>query len=436
MDPTVQREIINFFTEIHSIGYTVKTSPLRIRSIPGKRGKSSSLYKKEKYLQITEQMKTWQKIGLGLLVLLLFLAICYAMKKDSALREKITSSDQYKKWVKIVKKIEAPKRTDDVEDDKVEDSDVEDDKVSNTPVCSYTGLRYTGNSCYQDSVLLALLARPIKFIRRNILTRDVKNISSSSNREIKCGQNFATDYTKRKSIQDELVSVTDTIRRGKGGDYTCSNLRNLIKSCPGSQQFHTRETQDAGEFLQYIFTLFDVKGMKKTITVKITNDLSPIPKSTRLRVTKQDTIDTVPIVSVIPGEETDLTLASLLRQTDDSFIQGYKGPDGKEYRRRIEITDITDAEFLVFSIQRTFLNNRGVEQRSFVRILPSEKIMGLELYAIVVHRNVHYTCYIKCDQGWFYYDDTKDTIKYIGNYTDMLKNNPSPVREGTLYFYS
>ncbi len=50
---------------------------------------------------------------------------------------------------------------------------------------------------------------------------------------------------------------------------------------------------------------------------------------------------------------------------------------------------------------------------------------------------MHYTCYIKYEKIWYYYDDIKNPlITTIGKFKDILKD-PSDVHKNcTLLFYS
>ena len=103
------------------------------------------------------------------------------------------------------------------------------------------------------------------------------------------------------------------------------------------------------------------------------------------------------------------------------------------YHLRIETVDIIRAEYLVFYAQRLYETKRNYNNIVPIKQIKLDNI--LNLFAIIVHRNYHYTCYIKCDKNWFYYNDLSDNIVYVGTYNDMLKTKPSVKSEGVLYFY-
>ena len=75
-------------------------------------------------------------------------------------------------------------------------------------------------------------------------------------------------------------------------------------------------------------------------------------------------------------------------------------------------------------------------------IVAPKSLNGLQLTSIVIHDGInHYTCYFKCNNKWFYYDDTKNEqyrIVPVGKYKNLFSTqntNPKPSRFGTLFFY-
>ena len=64
------------------------------------------------------------------------------------------------------------------------------------------------------------------------------------------------------------------MQKNERSEY-CSNLRKLIKNCQSSskQKFHGTGTQDAGEFVQFLFNIFEINNMKTLKKTFVTNDL-------------------------------------------------------------------------------------------------------------------------------------------------------------------
>lgn len=291
------------------------------------------------------------------------------------------------------------------------------------------GLNYNNNSCYQDSVLICLLGIPNNIINEQILYKD---LSSIKKKIVICDQNEYIDYQNRLEIQKELNNITLYMRSGVNEEtYECTNLRNLLKRCPGSQNFHLGREQDAGEFLQYILGIFQVEIMRiKRVTI-VANEQKYFQTSENISLT-------LPILTIsifqLSNDTYDLTAS--LHIEEDSYLDvnnRYKDADGNLYNRRLEIMDVLDTPYLVFYAQRLNYDNRRNKTRI---IFPPEIRIGnrfLYLSSIVIHQNNHYTCYItKCNK-WYYYNDMNEDLKKI----ESLKYaNPDPEVLGTLYFYN
>jgi len=292
------------------------------------------------------------------------------------------------------------------------------------------GLEYTGNSCYQDSVMMALFAIPNKIISKTIL---------NPSRNLTC--------QKIPEIREELNNIAKSLR-GKREITTCSNLRNLLRDCPTKiSNFSGTDTQDAGEFLRYLFELFQVDIMKISRTTYATNDIAFHPETV---IKVSEIISLVPpIVLVQLPIKAPIQLESFLNQKEDSYLTRenlykYKDTNGKIefFRRRIEINKVLQTKYMVFDVHRNFYDEKfDKTKRDFSEIIPPDTInVGkslMSLNSIVVHTNNHYTCYLLKGKVWYYYDDIPNTITEIGTLDEMLSQEtfPNPKTHGTLYFY-
>lgn len=423
-DINIRRKVIKAVSRmLEFYGYTfVKDGVFQIKELKRyEQGRYIGLYSTRNYRRLTNMMAFLNKINMKTASSLIMLALCYAMHKDLELREKIKNSGVLKDWFQTQKYLRPY-------------IDIYNINNMKNSECKFIGLKYTGNSCYQDSTLLALFAIPNDFITKNILRKDLR---SMQNREISCGRN---DYENRSAIQKELQRITGSMRGELPTVDYCSSLREILKQCPspGRQAFYGTGTQDAGEFLQYIFAIFQVGGVLRVRTTIVTNDLDGF----RGKIVNQIEEQTSPIVLIPAKEFPKIDIDYFLDVTDDAIFDSknrYKAPDGILYRRRIERTTILKGDYIVFYAQRLHVDG-GKQIRTYNQIIPSETIRlnkTLHLFAIVVHRNAHYTTYIKCEQRWFYYNDLSSNIVPIGTYDEMLrqKNEPSVQSEGVLYFY-
>ena len=95
------------------------------------------------------------------------------------------------------------------------------------------GLINTGDSCYLDSVLFALLAIPNKFVNKYILLKKITNNKSKSFLEL---------------LQKYLIYLTEEIRI-KNTFQVCTPFRNIIKKhqVSGMPNFSLPGQQEAGD---------------------------------------------------------------------------------------------------------------------------------------------------------------------------------------------
>jgi ubiquitin C-terminal hydrolase len=304
--------------------------------------------------------------------------------------------------------------------------------------CIY-GLNFTSNSCYMDSSLLCVFAIPNETIKKYILQKDLDDLKSNKTLDIKCSSNINTDIAYRKKIQKALVGITESIR-GLKNVKTCTNLRKLFSMCPGPQPFHKGGTQDAGEFLTYMFNIFQIEnaterkelyGSNKkewTFVSKQKVKRSPIITLTSYEIKNLKGVD---ITSVVNKEEITKFSKSNLWKASNDFI----------YNKKREITKI-DAPLLVFKLERRDDPNNILEIPIIIPETLVLKKRTLNLSAMVVHDGgAHYTANIKCGGHWWFYDDNpggyQHNMKHIGSYKKMLDNKYNdPLTLGTLFFYT
>lgn len=460
-------------------GYTIDVKNWKVDQVKKlyriDRGKVIGLYSTHNYKRLTRIMRFLVNVNMSELSALVFLSLCHAMQDDLKFRDKVKQSGSLPIWMATQPYLKVYKdhydidtmqfgqqdesteslscRSDSVEDVEfggwvVDSSSSDEDSPFQQACAGFRGLDYTGNSCYQDSVLLALFALPNPVITREILKKNINTISNSGKKWISCADNNDTDYKRRKAIQDELMRITDSMRGLEHVRY-CSKLRTLIRHCPGSQAFHGTGTQDAGEFLLYLFNLFQVTNTVKQRITQVTNTMIGVPGDV-LIVNDAAEVST-PLISVHPRDITGLesvNVSQFLEHIDDAtfdYDNRYIEPHtGQLFSRRIEINRVVSSSYLVFSFQRTYYDHRyGHRKRAHTRVDCPETIQvdhrTLHLHAIITHVSSHYTCYIKCSGRWFFYDDDPGdhthTIKSLGSYNKMLQHLPNPRTNGTMFFY-
>lgn len=307
------------------------------------------------------------------------------------------------------------------------------------------GLKFTNNSCYIDSVLIALFLLPNRIIENVFFRSDL----SKNKREIQCfdNNNDTSELAVRKEIRKELVNIASNIKltndHNSKPTITCEKLRTVLKMCTNSKKtFHTSNTQDAGEFLLYLCGLFDFVN---TTYISERNFLNiPRKKDKSDEYTSSSQIEQGPVV-MIPNKnitpnlnfQTFVNGRQILSTYEDNSLFVH---DGKTYNSMFETTIITSSTFLVFSVSRLGLDDfekevRNTDKISHINTIQLSEQNTLELYCIVVHDKNHYTCYIKIFDSWYFYNDMANPMFVETNFKNNNFPGPNPWTHGTLYFY-
>lgn len=486
-------------------GSTVEqVSPLNRRI----RGRTIGLFSTHNYRRITRILDFLVDIKMEYLSSLFFLAMCQAVKSNHILLAKVVKHSSLKKWMStqpfLIKHVHnyniekmignKTKLYHDLEwtnDDPSSETESElelipsglydspfKSKVTKSKTaleiaCKYKvkGLDYVNNSCYMDSTLLSLFAIPNKVITDNILNKNLDILKDIPLKWAKCSNNIEKDIKRRKDIQKALNRITYSMR-GLDSIKKCTMLRRLIANCPGTQPFHQGGTQDAGEFLAYLFNVFQVDIAKTVRKTYGTNDKAknPLWKLIRTNVDKKAS----PIVDIVPTTLIDIpkdyNITKFLNKTEytnlDESERWYPDRVNKpdlSFLQKKEVFKMKKSPYIIFNLARTYgepifskpkKSKKKVNKPKFLgmqtkniwkRVSAPEKLTlkgkELNLSAIVVHTGgAHYVANFKCENDWFWYDDSpgssRHTIKHIGSYDKMLKTNPCPLSHGTLFFYT
>ena len=308
-------------------------------------------------------------------------------------------------------------------------------------------LNYDGTSCYSDCVLFSLLAIPDNFIHNYMLCCDIKH-----------NNNISKNCEKiRNIIQKYILKICISIRH-TNNIKSCDHFKKLLKLCriDGMPNFGKSGQQEAGEFLIYLFTIFNINNIAKTKNINfVTNNISS-------SVTKKELIQTSiihdrkasPVIFIDPfllinkSDKNNLIYYFLKQFTDsgllsnDNLFKLEKNNKVEYYRRKFSYMTIIDSPYIVFWVQRANPVDSSV---IYTRITPTQKITLksnriLYLNSIIIHMGSvnggHYVTFFRKDKKWYLYDDINPNIIYIGNYFKMLHTNPNPCTNGVLYFYS
>jgi ubiquitin C-terminal hydrolase len=284
------------------------------------------------------------------------------------------------------------------------------------------------NSCYMDTVLFSLLYREKmpRIIREKLFTVSLDND--------KC-------IGQLETLREYLVNLRKFIF-GKITENYCINFRRLISSCGDSgKRFSSVNEQDVGEFLIFLFDIFQIKG---SVTEYIVYGIFPSGKSVEKT---SETIDNSLINftdSFYLSTINDIPISKLLnKKTITEDISFSSDETGNFYIGKIERVNVLKTlGFYVFYIQRA---HSGFEKETVLEniIVPDKEIIigkeTLYLYSIIFHIGEvgggHYLCCFLHDNQWYLYDDMKSYFSLIGDYEKLIEYKPIKKR-GILFFYT
>lgn len=428
----------------------VRAKPLNRKS----RGLTIGLYSEVNYDRITRILSFLLDIEMYEISTAFFLAMCKAVKSDKKLNKVITEGGFMNEWVKTQPYLVGRK----IQGIKYEEEEEEEEEESHT--CKTVGLEYNGNSCYMDSALLCLLAIPNKVITDSILNKNLDLLKGGKifNR---CSKDVNEDIEIRKNIQKVLINITESMRGGTNVK-NCENLRKVIKNCPGSQEFHKPITQDSGEFLAYLFNIFQVGVAQRVVSTyggNVFDEKGDMKLITQIADDRASPIIDIPATALLELKMPDIT--QFINVTTESPLDesNFWIPDATKpdvfYTHQRQAVEIISSPYIVFNVLRkhgepVFEDGKFKEIKTvniWKEVVAPEKFVlkdkELELSGIVVHTGgAHYVANFKCDGEWYWYNDLPDkktkkhTIKYTGSYEQMLATKPDPMSHGTLFFYT
>jgi len=310
--------------------------------------------------------------------------------------------------------------------------DKKENGKSKANLIDFYGLSYKNNSCYMDSTIFAMFVFPNELINHYFLESKEKD-----------------DCTRQLQTELRLITAFMRFNEDKDDEINCTSMRKILKKCNDTPQpFYETGTQDAGEFLLYLFDKFKFTiATRHELTYGSTNGID-------YEFLNKTELKTDPVIQIVSTDlikmssSTEYSLCHFIKQ-DDTAELDKDNLFRKIYSHRKQITFLV-SPYVVFRVQRlgyknkkqTFFETKLIPAQ--VLFMPSKDNMysTLCLSAIVLHNGLlkgpaHYTCVIKKGDLWYYYNDVSDErIEFIGTYKDMLQIKPNPITHGILYFYN
>lgn len=315
------------------------------------------------------------------------------------------------------------------------------------------------NSCYMDCVLISLLLVPNKFITTHLLN-NLKPTQLSLCVDSRTGKNVSKEEDMRRKglLLDELRTITTNIRtttdevKETRNNLLCTDLRKSLRTCGKNINYSAwweGGQEDASEFLKYIVEMFIRDVVVEEQTTEASNDLSPsaVFTETSSRKIFKNIIKTIPNTEIENNKKISDYINNI-SYVDFDESNKYTAL-GKRWSRKKQTENIIYAPYIIFSAERIGISytEYGDEIKKFVslKIKPDENVkignIDLELSSIIIHQGGtsggHYVSYFKCNDMWFFYDDTSSRrmITLIGSYENLI-NIKHVLTNGTLFFYT
>lgn len=288
--------------------------------------------------------------------------------------------------------------------------------LKNNKIPNY--LKWENNSCYIDSLLVALFHSKTKFIEKILLNAPINNYDNSTLNDI------------GERIRKELINIYNSVSFGKNEIEYCSLLRKLldkyyrilinikpkIKIISSRDNWSTSQI-DVFELLEFLTTIFDIKN-----TTKIIDANNPPVYTNFINLISVDFLlsnETLNISDIYPSYSSTFNLSD-----NDAYIDSY----GNKHTTYIKKTEIIKAPFLMIRVAR----NIGRMKLS-TNIIPTpylklkENTHRLKLNSIIIHygsnKGGHYISLIKHNNKWYEYNDLKGNLTKIGSLTEIINND-------------
>jgi hypothetical protein len=445
-------------------------------------GDNYGIYSKKSYLIITHILKLLNLLNMPLESALFFLALCKTLHSDINLLKKITLTSNNQKgkygvlstWIKTqiyLNQNEYPKILDllrfPTNKDKIE-FEKNCHNSSDGTQTGIKGLNYISNSCYQDSILLCLFGvSDNKLIADQLLNLPLNIDENIIKKCLKCSNNTDENIKIKQNIRSQLQHIYNYINGITNSSNSqqnkedkninkCTYLRASFNKCnPEGIKFSQTNTEDAGEFLLFLFDIFCIQNATKSYQTVGYNNFHD-HDSKKYKGKKIYDKNDSPIITIEPTTlktisqsnqnynlQNFLNFASVNVQDSIFFPDKIQKPD-EFYMFQYNLITLIDAPYIIFNLYRKFpgyaLLNVKIIIPEFITLINGKKF---NLNSIVVHTgSFHYVAYFKCNNVWFFYNDlgrydNKHTIEFIGSYNNLISRSLyNPQTNGTIIFYS
>ena len=355
------------------------------------------------------------------------------------------------------------------------------------PVCTNIKLKYNANSCYMDTLFVALFNKKHKFMDDSLYNLEIKSME-----ECKKIKDINEYYYYTSLVKQQLIKIYNNISmknfNTNGYSLTDIKFRNNLQTCfnlVATKKFDfINENDDTGqndiddfintfgiifknELMYKKFSIIQTKYIKKkddTDTEKklnnsTINDTSIVyhVRDNNHSVKDKDKIYTTPesmdlyeLYNKIKIEQTD---TQKLQKIDTNMLDmiednnSYFKVDDEYYISAIEKKLKTKPPAIFIYFNKINFNKDNLTMTLFENILvkPEKNIIlnnytnetyKYTLQSIILFEGIiidgtrsagHYICVFECNSDWYKYDDTKNEIEKIEDYDTYIELNKKKI---------
>jgi len=279
-------------------------------------------------------------------------------------------------------------------------------------------LNWENNSCYMDSLFMALFHIKSSFIEKEFLNAPINDFGNRKLKEIgeMIRKQLISIYNTISGISNEHINSCSLIRIYLDNYYRLlKKIKPKLKIISSNDNWTTTQL-DIFELLEFLKIIFNIRNTTKIIDANNppynTDFINMIPIDFLLN-------DVVNINDIYPSYETIYNLDAQNQYIDKNGIKHYT---------YVKKTEIIKAPFLIIRISRnigsTKLNTKIIPK---TKLILKENSSRLILNSIIIHYgnnyNGHYISLIKKENNiWYEYNDLNPLLKPIGTLSDIIRH--------------
>jgi hypothetical protein len=291
-----------------------------------------------------------------------------------------------------------------------------------------------GNSCWADSLLVALLAVHDPLFDNGFL------YSTPSGEGVGASRDMSEDdiYRAKEALQILLRRYANSIRRD-GSFEKIKYFKDVMKyfQSSGNIDMSGGSQQDAGELMLLLIEIFDYKALSQNIT-SVSYDTKEQLTSKKSEGIMNRKTGALVITEPMLNNKLYTQLSHFFNYTTtekniDSNYDEYGDYVSKIYNR--------ESSSIISPYVPIIINRKSMARNFLDKKLTPPKYLKygnirIRLKSVVVHRGMksrtsrkhdslsssgHYVCYFMCaNEKWYYYSDDKRGVELIGSYKDLL----------------